>query len=56
MDCMPPVVHNAHFNSHYECATKGYSVAEEMMADFGQDFVNRHEIVIGFKCKAGSEI
>ena len=56
MDCMPPVVHNTHFNSHYECATKGYNVAEEMMADFGQDFVNRHEIVIGFKCKAGSEI
>jgi hypothetical protein len=56
MDCMPPVVHNTHFNSHYECATTGYSIAEEMMADFGQDFVNRHKIVIGFKCKAGSEI
>ena len=56
MNCMPPVVHNTHFDSHYQCATTGYSIAEEMMADFGQDFVNRHQLVIGFKCKAGSEI
>ena len=56
MDCMPPVVHNTHFNSHYECATKGYSVAEEMMADFGQDFVNRHEIVIAFACEPKMDI
>ena len=50
------MVHDKHFDSHYECATTGYSMAKEMMADFGQDYVERNQIVIGFKCKPGSEI
>lgn len=55
-NCIPPMVHDKHFDSHYECATTGYGMAKEMMADFGQDYVERNQIVIGFKCKAGSEI
>ncbi len=48
---MPPLVHDNHFNSHYECATKGYKIAAGMMADLGQDYVNNSQVVIGFKCR-----
>jgi len=53
---MPPLVHDNHFNSHYGCATKGYAIAESMMADLGQDYVNNELIVIGFKCRPKVDI
>ena len=56
MDCMQPVVHNTHFDSHYQCATTGYGIAEEMMADMGQDYVNNNAIVIGFKCEPKMDV
>ena len=55
-NCMPPLVHDNHFNSHYGCATKGYAIAESMMADLGQDYVNNELIVIGFKCRPKVDI
>ena len=53
---MPPAVKDIPFNSHYECATYGYDLAKEMMADLGQDYVNTNRLVIGFKCKPNLDI
>ena len=55
-NCMPPMVHDNHFNSHYECATKGYEIAAGMMTDLGQDYVNNNQLVIGFKCRPNLDI
>ena len=55
-NCMPPAVKDIPFNSHYECATYGYDLAKEMMADLGQDYVNTNRLVIGFKCKPNLNI
>ena len=53
---MPPAVKDIPFNNHYECATYGYGLAKEMMADLGQDYVNNNQLVIGFKCKPNLDI
>ena len=53
---MPPLVHDNHFTSHYDCATKGYDIAAGMMADLGQDYVNDRQVVIGFKCRPNLDI
>ena len=53
---MPPMENEMHFKTHYECATYGYTLAADMMTEMGQEFVNNKRLVIGFKCKAGSEI
>ncbi len=50
-NCMTPVEHNLFYNTHYECATTGYGIANSMMANMGQDYVNNNRIVIGFKCE-----
>ena len=50
------MVHDMHFNTHYECAMKGYKIAKDMMSDLGRDHVNQDGIVIAFKCKVGSEV
>ena len=56
LECLPPMVHDMHFNTHYECAMKGYKIAKDMMSDLGRDHVNQDGIVIAFKCKVGSEV
>ena len=56
LECLPPMVHDVHFNTHYECAMKGYKIAKDMMTDLGQDHVNQDGIVIAFKCQVGSEV
>ena len=53
---MPPVQHYEYHNSHYACATYGYGVAREMMAQMGQDRVNNEQIVVGFKCEPKMDI
>ena len=53
---MPPMVHDNHFNSHYDCATTGYEIVSGMMADLGQDYVNDRQVVIGFKCRPNLDI
>ena len=53
---MPPVKHNTYFYKHYDCATYGYGVAQSMMAEMGQDYVNNNRIVIGFKCEPKMDI
>ena len=45
-----------HFKTHYECATYGYDLAKEMMAELGQDYVNNKQLVIGFKCRPNLDI
>ena len=55
-NCMPPMVKEIHFKTHYECATYGYGLAKDMMADLGQDYVNNNRLVIGFKCRPGLDI
>ena len=55
-NCIPPIKHYETHNSHYECATYGYGVAREMMAQMGQERVNNERIVIGFKCEPKMDI
>ena len=55
-NCMPPITKDTYFDSHYNCATYGYNLAESMMAELGQDYVNNHHLVIGFKCRPNLDI
>ena len=55
-NCIPPTVHDTVFDSHYKCAIDGYQIAKDMMIDLGQEFVDRNQLVIGFKCKPSSEV
>ena len=55
-NCMTPIKHNTYFYNHYDCATYGYGVAQSMMAEMGQDYVNNNRIVIGFKCEPKMDI
>jgi len=55
-NCLPPTPHRGVYPSHYECATEGYAIATEMMAQMGQDRVNNDQIVIGFKCEPKMDI
>jgi len=55
-ECLPPVYHKQHFDTHYDCATYGYNLAKDMMAEMGQKFVNEDKVIIGFKCKTISDI
>ena len=55
-NCLPPTAHKGIYSSHYECATEGYAIATEMMAQMGQDRVNNEQIVIGFKCEPKMDI
>jgi len=54
--CLPSISHKEIYNSHFECATSGYKIAEEMMKQMGQDRVNNDRIVIGFKCQPRLDI
>ena len=53
---MPPMTKDTHFDSHYDCATYGYNLAKSMMTELGQDYVNNHHLVIGFKCRPNLDI
>jgi len=55
-NCLPPTPSQEIYNSHFECATSGYKIAEEMMKQMGQDRVNNDRIVIGFKCQPRLDI
>jgi len=55
-NCLPPTPSQEIYNSHFECATSGYKIAEEMMNQMGQDRVNNDRIVIGFKCEPKMDI
>ena len=55
-NCIPPIQHYEVYDSHYICATTGYGVAREMMAQMGQERVNNERIVIGFKCEPKMDI
>jgi len=48
---LPPTAHRVSYSSHYECATEGYAIAQEMMYQMGRNRVNSEQIVIGFKCE-----
>ena len=50
------MVKEVHFKTHYECATYGYGLAKDMMADLGQDYVNNRQVVIGFKCRPKMDV
>ena len=54
--CLPPTTHSDIYATHYECATTGYGIAQSMMAQMGQDYVNNNRIVIGFKCEPKMDI
>jgi len=53
---MPPIQHYEIYDSHYICATTGYGMAGEIMAQMGQERVNNERIVIGFKCEPKMDI
>jgi len=55
-NCMPSMENEMYFKTHYECATFGYGLAKEMMAELGQDYVNNNRLVIGFKCKPNLDV
>ena len=55
-NCLPPTPHSGVYSSHYECATEGYAIAQEMMYQMGQNRVNNDQIVIGFKCEPKMDI
>ena len=50
-NCLPHTPHSGVYSSHYECATEGYAIAQEMMYQMGQNRVNNEQVVIGFKCE-----
>ena len=54
--CLPPAEMWPLYDSHYDCATKGYDIAAGMMTDLGQDYVNNNQLVIGFKCRPNLDI
>ena len=55
-NCLPPTPHSNVYSSHYECATSGYEIAKEMMAQMGQNRVNNDQIVIAFACEPKMDI
>ena len=55
-NCIPPTVHDVVFDSHYKCATEGYQTAKDMLTELGQEFVDKNQVVIGFKCNSSSEV
>ena len=55
-NCIPPTVHDVVFDSHYKCATTGYQTAKDMLTELGQEFVDKNQVVIGFKCNSISEV
>ncbi len=49
--CLPPTTHSDIYATHYECATTGYGIAQEMIRQMGKDHVNNNQVVIGFRCE-----
>jgi len=54
--CLPPTSHKEVYTTHYECATAGYEIAQEMLVQMGQNRVNNDQIVIAFACEPKMDI